>query len=131
MENGKNDNAAMWMVAKIAGALLALWFFFDVKSGGALSTILYLTIAVMLGKLIINNGIGLAIVLSDKIVESEMGESFSEKAMRKIVEASQKKVGATNGDNPDVKDMDLEAMRAELARLHELEKQQQQEQAAS
>jgi hypothetical protein len=126
----EKDNAIMWMVAKIAGSLLALWFFFDVKSGGALSTILYLTIAVMLGKLIINNGIGLAIALSDKIVESEMGESFSEKAMRKIVEASQKKVGSTNGEHPDVSKMNLDELRAELERLEKIEKQQQQEQVA-
>lgn len=127
----ENENSYGWTVGKIAAGLLGLWFFFDVKSGGALSSILYLTVAVMLGKLIIDNGLKLAIMLADTIAESEMGESFSEKAMRKIVEASQKKVGNANGEHPDVKDMDLQQMRAELARLQELEKQQQQEQVAS
>lgn len=123
----KDQDGISFIIAQIAGAGLALWFFFDVKSAGALSTVLYLTLAVMLGKLIINNGVALAIRLADSIAESEMGESFSEKALRKITEAAEKKVGETS----DLQDKTIEELRARLDELQKIEEKQKAQQKAS
>ena len=130
MENEK-EQSPNWVgpFGWVAGCLGVLYFVFDIKSGASLSGLLYFVAMGFLGWMLVKNGLTLAVVLFDRLYESQSSTSMKEKIGKIIVEAAGKKVGSVNGKNPDPSDMDLEQMKAELARLHELEKKQQ-EQAA-
>lgn len=129
MEKEKKEESPTWVgpFGWVAGCLGFLYFVFDIKSGQALSALLYFVALGFISWMLVKNGLKLSIILFDKVYEAESSSSMKEKLGSLIVEAAQKKVGETNGKNPDPSDMDLEQMKAELARLHEIEKKQQEQ----
>lgn len=113
----------------VAGSLTLLYFVFDIKSGGSLFAVLYYVALGFLAWMFAKNGLKLAFVLFDKVYESESSSSMKDKLGEILVAAAQRNTGAANGQNPDLTGQGEEALRAELERLRELERKQQ-EQAA-
>jgi|SRR5210317_586159 len=128
-ENKKQEDNWVGPFGWVAGCLGLLYFVFDVKSGGALFTVLYWVTFGFLAWMLTKNGLILASVLFDRAYASQSSSSIKDKIGEILVKAAQKNVGNTNGENPDPSGMDYEAMKAELERLREIEKAQQ-EQAA-
>lgn len=129
--NQNNDPSWVGPFGWVAGCLGLLYFVFDIKSGGSLFAVLYWVAFGFISWMLVKNGLKLAVVMFDKLYESESSSSLKDKIGQLIVEAAQKKTGEANGENPDPKQMDMDQMKAELQRLYELEKQQQAQQQAS
>ena len=130
MEDRK-DQSPSWVgpFGWVAGCLGLLYFCFDIKSGGSLFGVIYAVAFGFLAWMLCKNGLILATVLFDKVYESQSSSSMKDKLGEILVKAAQKHTGAANGENPDMTGKSKEELEAELKRLQEIERQQQ-EQAA-